>query len=148
MITPKLLRQYGACEAQYEVFKSEWPRGCAVTIKNALRAVELDLDLNWLAMVLFRGAIRTTYIQDTAPTRIAYEKAHDAAWYRYVNAHDAAWNAYAMTGKINLEEYGQALDTAWDIFRQEEQPALDVFHQAQVYAFVKGYNQSKKARGA
>ena len=47
-ITALELRSMGACEKQILTFEREWPEGCAITRRNALRAAELNLDIGFL----------------------------------------------------------------------------------------------------
>ena len=60
-ITAAMLRRMGACEEQVAAFEEEWPDGADVTEKNALRAVALGLDVDWLATRVLNGAALEQY---------------------------------------------------------------------------------------
>ena len=79
-ITAAMLRKHGACKYQVKIFCKEWPNGAVVNEKNALRAVELELDVGWLATNLLSGA-----------AWVSYRKARDAAWAKHRKAEVAAW---------------------------------------------------------
>lgn len=55
MITVGWLRRRRACPEQIERFKAEWPDGAEPTHENLLRAAELRLNVDWLALTLLRG---------------------------------------------------------------------------------------------
>ena len=48
-VTVAWLRKHDACKEQVDTFKAEWPKGTLPTEKALLRAVELGLDIDWLA---------------------------------------------------------------------------------------------------
>jgi len=50
LITDAML--LGACPEQRDIFRKEWPKGAAVTVRNGLRAVKLGLNISWLARYL------------------------------------------------------------------------------------------------
>ena len=52
IITAKLLTQHGACPDQVAIVAREWPKGAEVTEAALLRAVELGLDIAWLARMI------------------------------------------------------------------------------------------------
>lgn len=74
-ITAKMLEEKGACESQIVIFRKEWPKGAIVNKKNALRAVELDLDIKWAAVTFFAVAARAEYEKVRDATLAEYEKA-------------------------------------------------------------------------
>ena len=74
-ITAAMLRKHGACKEQVEIFRREWPDGAVVNRTNALRAVALELDVNWVALELLSGA-----------ALVQYGKVLNAAWSQYQKA--------------------------------------------------------------
>jgi hypothetical protein len=64
----------GACREQRAVFRKEWPDGAPVTVRAALRAVALGLDLEWLASKLFPSSLWAEYERQEAPLWAEYER--------------------------------------------------------------------------
>ena len=77
-VTAKWLLSLGACTDEVKRFRDEWPRGCAVTLTNALRAVELGLDFDWLAYAALPDATREAYRKAIAPVLVAALKELEA----------------------------------------------------------------------
>ena len=103
-ITAAMLRKHGACKEQVEIFRREWPDGAVVNRTNALRAVALELDVNWVALELLSGA-----------ALVQYRKAAGAADTQYRKAVDAAWSQYqkAEAGGAALAACRKAQEAAW-----------------------------------
>ena len=103
-ITAAMLEKHGAREEEVKVFRREWPKGAVVNKKNALRAVELELDVGWLATNLLSVAVWALY-----------RKARDAASAAYRKAVDAAWSQYqkAEAGGAALAACRKAQEAAW-----------------------------------
>ena len=51
-ITAEMLEAADACEMDLATFKREWPNGCDVTVENAARAYELDLEIDFVEDML------------------------------------------------------------------------------------------------
>lgn len=51
-ITALELYSLDACEEEIKVFEREWPEGCAITKKNAIRADCLNLDAEFLTRTM------------------------------------------------------------------------------------------------
>jgi len=49
IITYQKLHKHWACRSQLAVFHKEWPQGAKVTLKNCIRASELNLDIYFVA---------------------------------------------------------------------------------------------------
>ena len=49
VVTLKWLRRHEACEDQVAIFTKEWGEKAELTEANLLRAVELHLNIDWLA---------------------------------------------------------------------------------------------------
>lgn len=63
VVTAKMLRAADACSEQVERFEQEWPDGAQVTIKNAVRAIELGLSVLWFAVVYLDRPQYTTFYE-------------------------------------------------------------------------------------
>ena len=70
-ITAEMLRAKRACEEQVARFEREWPEGTDLTLPAAMRAVALDLDLNWFAETFLRGPERDEYQKVRAAAFVA-----------------------------------------------------------------------------
>jgi hypothetical protein len=108
-ITAKMLEDKGACKDQIDIFREEWPRGATVTKKNALRAVELGLDIYWAAERFLTAAAWAEYEKVEAAARVEYNKVTAAAWaeYKKVSAkvRAAAWAEYHKVTAAALAKY-------------------------------------------
>ena len=108
-ITIGLLEDHGACESQCQVFATEWPKGCTVTLADARRAAELGLDLEWASRNLLTAPAEKAYQDATATAEKAYQDATATAWKAYQDAtapakkayQDAKARAFALACKIN-----------------------------------------------
>lgn len=49
VITVALLKWYGACSEECDLFAQLWPKGARITVDNALLAIQHCLDIGWLA---------------------------------------------------------------------------------------------------
>ena len=80
LITEEMLEKYDACLREVKIFKKEWPDGARVTLKNARRAIELGLDVSWLANPLLSDEDREAF--GTAQNLVDDQRlaATDAAW--------------------------------------------------------------------
>ena len=74
-ITIGLLKDHGACENQRQVFATEWPKGCTVTLAVARRAAELGLDLEWAANNLLCAQARSQFAEAMATANRVYDEA-------------------------------------------------------------------------
>lgn len=100
-ITPAMLRKKDACPEQVEIFAREWPTGAAVTLKNCLRAVELNLDIEWCTCLLPKPASDVYYT--------AIKSASDA----YDTATKSASDAYYTAIKPASDAYDTAIASAF-----------------------------------
>ena len=96
-ITVELLKQLGATCEQVQTFAREWPDGAEVTPESVARAVELKLDIDWLACRVLKGkalaeyervadAALDEYERVTAPALDEYERVRAAAFLEAVEA--------------------------------------------------------------
>ena len=65
-VTAEFLRKKGASCDQVDIFEREWKDGCEVTLPNLLRAVELELDLNWFVNHCLPATIWKRYDAEVA----------------------------------------------------------------------------------
>lgn len=61
LVTAGMLRVYGACAEEAEVFECEWPKGASVTIKNVMRAFTLGLSVFWFTHACLASAARDPF---------------------------------------------------------------------------------------
>ena len=60
-ITADWLRQQGGCEDQVTKFAAEWPAGAEITQSNLMRAANLRLDIDWLALRVLPRPLQMEY---------------------------------------------------------------------------------------
>jgi hypothetical protein len=82
-ITVEQLCEANACSEQVEVFAKEWPDGIEVTQDSVDRAVELDLDIGWLAVTILPTGIWTLYQARSMPH-----------WREYTRKLESIYNAH------------------------------------------------------
>jgi hypothetical protein len=97
-ITVEWLRTEGACSDQIEIVQREWGDAAPLTRENLLRAVELRLDLDWLADELLLSA---------EPLRV-YREATAEAWRVYRAAKAEALRVYRAAKAEALRVYEAA----------------------------------------
>jgi len=90
-ITDSMLR--GACRKQRAVFRKEWPSGAPVTVKAALRAVALGLDVTWLARLL-SVPLWAEYQRQVAPLWAEYERQVAPLFDEYQRQEAPLWAEY------------------------------------------------------
>ena len=88
-ITIGLLEDHGVCENQRQVFATEWPKGCTVTLAVARRAAELGLDLEWAANNLLCAQARSQFVEAVAPARRVYDEKRACAFVAACDLHDS-----------------------------------------------------------
>ena len=76
IITPRMLEQHGACKDELDIFTDEWPKGVKVTEESCLGAVELRLDIDWVAESFFPNTHWEAYRKAIASHREAYHEAY------------------------------------------------------------------------
>jgi hypothetical protein len=101
-ITAKMLQKQGACQEQVDLFRKEWPQGAVVNKKNALRAVELGLDIRWVAVKFLK-----------APAWAEYKKVTAAAWAEYEKVTAPALAEYNKVTAAALAKYEKACALAF-----------------------------------
>jgi hypothetical protein len=93
-ITVEMLKENRACKAQLAIFEKEWPDGVELTRDAVLRALELNLDLDWTAGMLLTDLVYRRW--ETAFNQayykrlgieteliVTYETEDDAAWQEF-----------------------------------------------------------------
>lgn len=61
LITVAVLEELDACPQHIVIFKKEWPNGMRIRKKNLLRAVQLELGIDWFADEVFKGREHSRY---------------------------------------------------------------------------------------
>ena len=85
-ITKRQLQRLQACTEQVNLFATEWPSGCEVSEQNALRAIELGLDVDWLAKNVLTGDKLAEYDKVRDQAQAEYYKAYTSARAEYNKA--------------------------------------------------------------
>ena len=94
MILPlKVLR--AACAAQLLIVRREWPQGVPLTPLTAQRAVELGLDLEWIADHLLDAPAWADYTRITAKAKAEYDRVTAKALAKYTRVAAKAKADYA-----------------------------------------------------
>jgi hypothetical protein len=99
VITAAMLRGMGVCREQYKLFKRTFPEGCAVTRRNARKAMRTELDLEWFAVHFLGGVPRDRFLH-----------ARSEAIKREAIKGRRAWNAYGKAVEVAKERKWKAID--------------------------------------
>ena len=103
-ITVELLKQLGATCEQVQTFAREWPDGAEVTPESVARAVELKLDIDWLACRVLKGKALAEYKRVRASALAEYERVRASALAAYKRATAAAFLEAAEAAKGASDE--------------------------------------------
>ncbi len=76
-VSAKMLREKDACSSEVRIFQKEWPEGAKITFKNVLRALDLNLDIDWLADHCLTAPALKVYVKIDTPAFEAYVEACD-----------------------------------------------------------------------
>ena len=118
-ITIGLLEDHGVCENQRQVFATEWPKGCTVTLAVARRAAELGLDLEWAANNLLCAQARIQFAEAVATASRVYDKAVVPSSRVYDKAVVPASRVYAEAVATARRVYDEAVATASRVYDEE-----------------------------
>ncbi len=69
-----------------QIFQKEWPDGAELTAKNIRRAIELGLDVNFVASRVLPLSVWKVYDEAVAPAAEACTEAVARAWKAYEEA--------------------------------------------------------------
>ena len=104
------LRAHNACEEQVVIFEAEWPDGADITAENILRAVELELDFDWLAPHVLSASGYAAYEEARAQEYLAWRRVYEKA---LVQAKAARNNVMKMS-EVAFEEVIGVADVAYE----------------------------------
>jgi len=80
-ITVELLKQLGGASCdEVQTFSREWPDGTDVTPESVARAVNLKLDIDWLARHVLKDKALAEYERVTDAALDEYDRVADVAW--------------------------------------------------------------------
>ena len=127
-LTTDMLREKNACNYQVTVFEKEWPDGAEITVEAILRAVELELDLDWFARQFL-----------PAPVRKAYNEAMTSAQRAYNEVIAPAQKAYDETIAPTWKAYDEAIVPAWE---EDMAPMQEAYNEAIAFA-EKAYHKTQ-----
>ena len=100
-VTIDWLEDQEGCKDEVKIFALEWPNGAELTPENLARAVDLDLNISWLARKMLK----------------------DRAWYGYCKDIAPAWNAHDKAIAPARADYRKAIAHAMDEFNKATAPA-------------------------
>src|SRR5271157_897748 len=92
-ITVSLLERLRACDSQVELFEKVFPKGCAITERNTLKALQKGLSVDWLLQFV-PYEYKKAYQEATASALKAYQEAKATAGKAYQEATAPAGKAY------------------------------------------------------
>jgi len=130
------LTRLRACSEQVAIFRSEWPGGAKVNDVTALRALELQLDLTWLAQRCLSDPARRAYNEAIAPASRAYNEAIAPARRAYDEAFASARRAYNEAIAPASRAYDEAIASASRAYDEAIAPASRAYDEAFASAFA------------
>ena len=113
-----------ACASQLLIVRREWPQGVPLTPLTAQRAVELGLDLEWIADHLLDAPAWADYTRITAKAKAEYERATAPAWADYTRVTAKAWANYDRATAKALAKYTRVTAKAWAKYDRATAKAL------------------------
>lgn len=90
-LTAAMFRSYHACEEQVVIFAEEWPEGCEVSVETLLRAIELNLDIDWLACEFLEAPLREEYRRQVTLFWAEYKRQRDPFLAEYKRKRAPLW---------------------------------------------------------
>ena len=148
LITSGFLRKFNACEDQIAILESEWPRGVELTLPNLLRAIELGLNIGWLASHLLydQDCYDAIYLPVTKSAYKEYRRAIGCAKEAYDNYDTyiaAASSVYDVVGDDGTEgvidrceAFFQQLEPAHQALKRARAPHVAVLHTALAHGLI------------
>ncbi len=122
-ITLNWLKSQGACGDQVKVFEQVFGMEAELTEANAAKAIEANLDLDWLVKHLLTAPARTEYRRATAAVWTEYDQAIAIAKAEYDQVVAPARTGYRRATAAVWTEYDQAMTIAWAEYDQVMAPA-------------------------
>ena len=129
-ITVGLLKKVRACDSQVELFEKVFPKGCNITERNTLKALQKGLQVDWLIQFV-PYEYKKAYQEATATAEKAYQEAKATAWKAYQEAKAPAEKAYQ-----------EAKATAEKAYQEAKAPAEKAYQEATATA-EKAYQEAK-----
>lgn len=111
-VTLEWLEEQGACEKQRLIFEQEWGASVELSLASLKRAVELELDLDWLAEYLLSASALAAYNEATASATADYDEAIAPGRKAYNEAIASAREAYKEATASAREAYNEATVSA------------------------------------
>lgn len=96
-ITIKQLEALDACPAERAIFAREWPDGADITRENAVRALQLGLNLGWLVCFTCTQAVYSGFAATRACAHRRYKADTASALTEFREAHMQAISDFADT---------------------------------------------------
>jgi hypothetical protein len=135
-ITPKMLREAWAYVDQYEIYVKEWPDGMLVTRESLNRALELGLDIDFLAQHFFKGKQLEFYTKRYALALKKWEKSCGLAAKIAAETYNLASQKHYETCAPHRKEREKTCDLARKICSESCGLALKIFFQECFEAFL------------
>ncbi len=122
-ITLEWLEEEYACGDQIEIFKRVFGDSAELNETNAVKAIEAEFDLGWLAEHVLTEGVGDEFNQIRAVAWNEYNKVTSVAWNKYHKLRVAAWAAYERDGD-GCDEYHRIKDLAAAEYRHVQVTAL------------------------
>lgn len=105
-IDSKWLVEHEACAEDLALFEEEWPEGGAVTKESLTRALELGLDLEWLARRILPELLNAEYRANTSLLLEDYRIPRTSLFFEYETERAPLVVAYSAARAALYKEYG------------------------------------------
>ena len=135
-ITRAWLEERRACPDQVAVFAREWPKGAELNEANIRRALELHLDLSWLAERVLTAEPSRLYCEATAEADRLYCEATAEADRLYCEATAERSRLYDEATAEPSRLYDEATAEADRLYHEATAEADRLYHEARATAFV------------
>jgi hypothetical protein len=111
-ITLDWLKSQYACEDQLKIFVETFGESAELNEVNAAKAIESNLDLDWLAVHILTTSALADYERVTATAWAEYERVTATEWAKYERATAPAWAEYERVTSPAGAEYEPARPTS------------------------------------
>ncbi len=134
-ITLEWLAEQYACEDQIEIFKKVFGDSAELNETNAVKALEAELDLDWLARHILTTTALEEFERIQAIAEDEYERILAIAEDEYERIRATSWDEYERSGHSEAE-YDRIKDPAWAEFSRVIKTALAEYDRVMATAIL------------
>lgn len=116
-ITLEMLVSVNSCEAQLKIFAKNWPVGAEITVENALKAIELGIDLNTASFKLLSKEAFEAYYSYNRSAQKEYGNAIGGFWGKSLHRD-------SFTTPEEIEYWEKVVSPHWNVYMKARAQAF------------------------